>query len=275
MEKIIKKEKLIKDAKKKDIRMESIEELYGFSARIVKKFGSFIKAIVVFGSFSRRTEKNESDTDIAVIVDDSFAPLDKALYMAFQSEIQAIQEKHQSFHINIVTISQFWDSARRGDPLVIQMLRDGVAISDLGFFAPLKRLLLQGKIRPTHEAAAAAMSRAFYNLNGYTSAFLGAASALYWSAVEAAHAGLMAHGQVPGSPWDVPELLRQGFVQQGKLEDSDVKVYEAVFELMKQIERGDVKKVEPAELERLYKQVSAFVAKIDQLIKSHSFNNQE
>ena len=258
-----KKEDVMADAQRADMRMEDVSKIYDFTAEVVKKFGTFIKAVVVFGSFARKKEKGDSDIDILVIVDDSFAPLDQALYVAYQKEMALLVKKFPKFHVNNVTISQFWDSARRGDPLIIQVLRDGIPIVDLGFFSPLKRLLIQGKIRPTDEAVSAALSRAFYNLNGYVSALNGALGALYWAAVEAAHAGVMKFGRVPGSPWEVSRLLRETLLKEGAITEEDIGVYEKAFEYMKKVEKGEMSSVEPQELEELHKGVVGLVTKID------------
>ena len=258
-----KKEEVIAEARRAEMRIEDISKIYDFTSEVVKKFGSFIKAVVVFGSFARKKEKESSDIDILVIVDDSFAPLDKALYLAYQNEMARLMKAYPKFHVTTVTISQFWDAARRGDPLVIQILRDGIALVDLGFFSPLKRLLVQGKIRPTDEAISAALSRAFYNLNGYVSALNGALNALYWAAVEAAHAGVMKFGKVPGSPWEVPKLLRETLLKEGAIGEEDIKAYEEAFELVKKIEKGEKDCIDPETLEKLHEKIVKFVTKVD------------
>jgi len=142
-------------------------------------------------------------------------------------------------------------------------LRDGIALVDLGFFSPLKRLLVQGKIRPTDEAISAALSRAFYNLNGYVSALNGALNALYWAAVEAAHAGVMKFGKVPGSPWEVPKLLRETLLKEGAIGEEDIKGYEEAFELVKKIEKGEKDYIDPETLEKLHEKIVKFVTKVD------------
>lgn len=256
------KEEVVKDAKETKMRLEDIEKVYDFLAEVSKKFGTFVKAVAVFGSFARRKEGG-SDIDIMVIVDDSFAPLDKALYVAFQAEMTKLSAEYKKFHVTTVTISQFWDSARRGDPLVIQVLRDGVALVDLGFFAPLKRLLIQGKIKPTEEAINATLSRAFFNVNGYNNALLAAANTLYWAAVEAAHAGVMRYGRVPGSPWEVSQLLKETLVNDKVLTQEDVKVYEEIFSLEKGITKGEITHVDIKKLQELHRKVVEFVTKID------------
>ena len=201
-----KKEDVMKDAEKSKIRLTDLDKVYDFVSVITGKFGTFIKAVAVFGSFARK-EKESKDIDLMTIVDDSFAPLDKALYVAFQAEMNLLTERFPNLHLTTVTISQFWDSARRGDPMAIQVLRDGIPVFDLGFFAPLKRLLVMGKIKPTEESIALATSRAFFNMNNYIGAMFGAVNSLFWAASEVSHAAIMRYGKVPGSHWEIPKLL--------------------------------------------------------------------
>ncbi|MBR9689522.1 MAG: hypothetical protein GOV01_01320 [Candidatus Altiarchaeota archaeon] len=260
---IRKKDDVIRDVKRSSMRADDIGKIYDFVSIVSKKFGSFIKAVAVFGSFAKKKEKDASDIDIFVIVDDSFAPLDKALYLAFQSEMTLISRKYPKFHLNTITISQFWDSTRRGDPLAIQVLRDGIALVDSGFFSPLKRLLIQGKIKPTTEAISATLSRAFFNLNSYGNALLGAANALYWATVEASHAGIMRYGRVPGSPWEISTLLKETLVKDKVITIEDVKIYEEVFALEKGMSKGEVTYVDSKTLEDLHEKVVGFVTKID------------
>ncbi len=258
-----KRERVMEAAKAANLRLERVAMVYDFAAEMARKFGTFIKAVVVFGSFARKEESEKSDVDVLVIIDDSFAPLDKALYAAFQAEVNKISQRYPDLHINVVAISSFWDSVRRGDPLAIQVLREGIPVYDLGFFAPLKRLLLAGKIRPTKEAITAAVTRAFANLNTYNASLLSALNALYWAAVEAAHAAVMAYGKVPGSPWEVPELLRATVAKDGGISEEDIGIYLKVFELYKKMSRGELNTVAPQTLEELHKAVVEFVTKLD------------
>jgi hypothetical protein len=152
---------------------------------------------------------------------------------------------------------------RRGDPVTIQILRGGIPIYDLGFFAPVKRLLVQGKIKPTEESINATLSRAFAALNGYSGAVLGAVHALYWAVVEASQAAIMRHGKVPGSPREVSSILEQTLVSERVLVKSDLSTYEKLFELEKKIEKGEVNSIEPDMLEELHKKAVEFVGKID------------
>ncbi len=263
---IRKKQDVVDEAAKKQLRAEDVSKVYDFTAEVAKKFGTFIKAVVVFGSFARERKEASNDIDIMVIVDDSFAPLDQALLIAFQNEMGRLMKDYPQMHINSVTISQFWDSVRRGDPLVISVLKDAIPVFDLGFFSPLQRLLMQGKIRPTQEAVNVAVSRAFFNLNSYSHIVNNALLALYNAAVEAAHAAVMSYGRIPGSHREVAGLLRETAVKDGKLTEEDVKVYEELFDTMKKIEKGELDYIKPDRLEEIHKKTVDFVGKIESSI---------
>ena len=270
--KMRKKEEVLKEADKAKMRIADIDKVYDFVSTVTEKFGTFIKAVAVFGSFARK-EKESKDIDVMIIVDDSFAPLDKALYVAFQAEMNSMVEEFPNLHLNTVTISQFWDSARRGDPMAIQVLRDGIPVFDLGFFAPLKRLLVMGKLRPTSEAISAATSRAFFNINAYSNALFGAVNSLFWAASEISHAGIMKYGKVPGSHWEIPRLLEQTLVNDKVITKEDVAVYEELFEMEKGISRGDISHVKPRKLEKLHEDVVRFVTKIDAWVNKETLKD--
>lgn len=256
-------------------RMKVVDMLYDVVLEAVKKFGSFIKAAVVFGSFARKEDK-PGDIDLLFIVDDSFAPLDPKLWIFYQEEMKRImRERGKELHINTVPISQFWDSVRRGDPLAIQILRDGIPVIDQGFFAPLKRLLQQGKIRPTEEAVEVAKARSFANINAYKMHLINAANSLYWAAVEAAHAAVMKFGKVPASPSELSGLLREILVNKGLITEEDAQVYDRAYEIMKTLNRGEKNEITPKELEELYEKVSKFVSKLADLVEGITIKTEE
>src|SRR3989338_3938683 len=49
---------------------EDIDTAYRFSNEIYKELGSFIRAIVLFGSTARKTKDSGGDIDLLVIIDD-------------------------------------------------------------------------------------------------------------------------------------------------------------------------------------------------------------
>jgi len=80
-----------------------------------------------------------------------------------------------------MTLSSFWEYVRAGDPVVINILRDGLALVDSGFFDPLQALLFRGRIRPSQEAINNYYARAPTTLNNSMWHVLQATVDLYWA----------------------------------------------------------------------------------------------
>jgi len=273
---MVEKSKFISEAKNKadllELREKQLTAIYDFTVKAVKDFGTFIKSVVVFGSFIRGEMKQESDLDILLIVDDASIPLTPKVMQLYQEELVKLLKQEETdekkkgvpmrIHANTVSISQFWDGVRRGDPLTIQILREGAVIFDSGFFQPFKLLLREGKIRPTQEAIDTAVARALFNMNQYHNFLSSGANSLYWAAVEAAHAALMKANAVPASPRTIPKEMREVLLPKGIVKESDIKIFEDIFELMKKITYGEIAEIAEVDLASLHKRVTEFVEKM-------------
>ncbi len=270
---MVEKEEFLSNAREKlELRDKQLTAIYDFTVKVVQDFGTFIKSVVVFGSFVRGEFKEKSDLDILIIVDDASVPLTPKVMSLYQEELVKLlhaeedQEKQRGvplkIHANTVTISQFWDGVRRGDPLTIQILREGSVLFDSGFFAPFKLLLREGKIRPTQEAIDTAMSRAFFHQSQYRRLLLSAANALYWEAVEAAHAALMKAEAVPASPRTIPDEMREMLVPGGVVTEDDIKTFEEIYRLMKEITHEETLEIAESELASIRKKVNGFTEKM-------------
>ncbi len=151
------KAEIVKQAREKlsSVALKEIPIIYDFTAKVVKMFGSFIKSVVVFGSFAKGNVSEESDIDLMILIDDASIGLTPEIISFYNKELDKLLRQEGSrlkFHITTASISEFWDSVRRGDPLIIAILREGIPIADAGFFSPICGLLRHGKIRPTQYA---------------------------------------------------------------------------------------------------------------------------
>ncbi|MCJ7757484.1 MAG: hypothetical protein MUP24_05005, partial [Gillisia sp.] len=86
--------------------------------------------------------KKGSDIDILIIIDDVRAELTAEFVEAYRVIVEKIAFKiSKKLHITTLKLTNFWDYTRAGDPIVINMLRDGIPLMDYGFFEPLQILL--------------------------------------------------------------------------------------------------------------------------------------
>ncbi len=257
-----------KKAKKKlltenDIALDLATEMY-------KKFSDIIKAIAMFGSTTKGTQTKKSDIDIIVIVDDCTVNWDQELIGWYREELARIVKKHpygNKFHINTITLSVFWDEVRRGEPLVVNIIRFGHPLVDAGnFFDPLKVLLAKGKITPSPEAVFITAQRAFEHQANAKQNMLVAFENYYWSMVEAAQAALMALNILPPSPEEIPHHLQQ-LVKQKKLKKQYLTSFQQVEKVMQKIKRKEVVKITGQNLDECAHKAEQFVDTFQRLTK--------
>ncbi|MCW1309702.1 MAG: nucleotidyltransferase domain-containing protein, partial [Candidatus Nanoarchaeia archaeon] len=146
-----------------EVKKEELELINNFCSKLVENFGGYIHAVIVFGSFATEEMKEKSDIDVLVLVDDLLVPATSDVVGAFRvglAKILAELNAVDKLHVNTLGIKEFWDGVRNADPVIVDTLRKGFAVVDTGFFDPLKRLLIEGRIRPTQESIEAHIKRA-------------------------------------------------------------------------------------------------------------------
>lgn len=246
---------------------KEVRIIYDFTTKVLKEFGTFIKTVALYGSFVRHQMEMGSDVDVLVIVDDASVHLTPTLMNAYEVELAKILRNEGSqltLHVNTLTLSDFWDGVRMGDPIIINILRDAVPIADAGFIAPVKLLLQKGKIRPTEEAIDFTMSRAYLHMVNYNRALLDGANELYWAVIDAGHAALMKKGIVPGSPRAVAQMLEKEFPKQ--LTKDDIVLVNSLYTMMKDITHGKIITVNGDDLDKLDNKVLKLMEKMKKIV---------
>ncbi len=228
--------------------MQDYDIAYDFSTKVYKQFRELIKSIVLFGSVVKGEGKRASDLDIIIIVDDATVKWDDTMTAWYRTELAKIVDSHsypRKLHVNTVTLTTFWQEVMAGEPLVINVLRYGVALIDFGgFFEPLKVLLARGRIRPSREAIFTALNRAPVHLTRARYNVLMSVEALYWAMVDSSHAALMAAGVTPPSPEHIPDLLHDAFVKKDHLNRKYVRWYYDLYALAHKISRGETSRID-------------------------------
>jgi predicted nucleotidyltransferase/uncharacterized protein (UPF0332 family) len=259
----------VKLVSEKDIAMD-------FALKAHNKFDRIVKASILFGSQAKNTATPESDIDIILIVDDATINWDLELVAWYREELAKIISStnyKKELHINTIKLTTWWQDLLYGDPVVINILRYGEGLIDVGgFFSPLKALLLQGKIRSTPEAVYSALQRAPTHLARSKASEMGAVEGVYWTMVDAAQAALITAGKLPPSPEHVPDLLKEAFVDNGMLKMVYVDAMKNIYSLHKSIAHGEISDVKGADIDKWQETAEKFLLEmtriIDHLIES-------
>jgi len=170
--------------------------------------------------------------------------------------------------VTTLTFTAFWEFVKVGDPLIINILRDAMPIFDTGFFTPLQKLLIQGRIRPTMESVWTYFSRAPKTLVNSRWHLLQATVDLYWACIDAAHAALMNMGEIPPSPDHIADMLYEKLVKPKKLNKHYIHVFNNFYKIQKMIEHREISKITGQEYDRYYKEAEEFIKEMEKLIDS-------
>jgi predicted nucleotidyltransferase/uncharacterized protein (UPF0332 family) len=239
---------------------EDYEIATKFAKRIYKEFGSLLKAVVLFGSAARKTESGKGDIDVLVVINDLTVVLTGEMVEAYRVITEkAVNETSNRLHITTLKLTHFWEYIRKGDPIGINILRDGVALIDTGFFDPLQALLFQGRIRPTWESIWTYFTRAPNTLLNSQWHIMQATLDMYWAVVDAAHAALMKLGEIPPSPAHVADMLDEKMVKQKLLAKKYTDIMRNFYDISKRILHREVKEISGREYDEYYRDAKEFV----------------
>ncbi|MBN2423031.1 nucleotidyltransferase domain-containing protein [Candidatus Woesearchaeota archaeon] len=246
---------------------DDLDIAYKFSAELHKEVGSFIKGIILFGSNARK-DSNKNDIDILVILDDVSIFLSDEYIQTYRIIVQKlVGDISKRLHVTTFKYTSFWEFVRNGDPIAINILRDGVPIIDTEFFRPLQLLLYQGRIKPTKEALWTYFFKAPNTLQNSKFHVIQATVDLYWAVIDAAHAALMSLDEIPPSPEYAADMMEEKLVKPGLLEKRYVDILKQFYRLSKMIEHRDIKQIGGAEYDRYYIEAEDFVNRIKKFIE--------
>lgn len=246
---------------------EDINIARNFAKRVNDEFGNFVRAVVIFGSVARREGIKGKDIDVLVVVDDVSVNLSPELIQTYRIIVEkAVADISTRIHVTTLKFTSFWEYAKVGDPVAINILRDGVALLDTGFFDPLQLLLLRGRIRPTPEAVWTYYMRSPTTIHNSKWHVLQATVDLYWAVIDSAHAALMREGEIPPSPSHVAELMQKTLVPKG-LQKKQVDTMRFFYEVYKKIIHRDVKNISGKQYDSYLKRAESFVGSMKKYIE--------
>ena len=243
-----------------------------FSTLLHKELGQMVKAIVLFGSVAREEEPlyGERDIDILVIVDDLTQVMSPEVIQSYRVITENVAAKvSRRLHINTQKLTNFWEQVRNGDPLAINLLRDGMALYDAGFYEPLQQLLFQGRIRPSREAIWTYFARAPATINNADFHLLQATLDLYWAVVDSAHAALMSIDEVPPTPGHLADMIGSKMVKGGMVTAKYANIMRKFYDISKKITHREIQRITGKDYDNYRKEAKEFVKMMRMIVEKH------
>jgi len=252
-----------------ETRLKSVN---AFKDKLLEMFKGYIKAVVIFGSISRGDITGKPDVDIYIIFDDTRMPLKKfdEIREKIDADIVKLAEATDPrLHPQpILALTEFWDGIRKCHPLFYNIVREGYAVHDTGFFIPLRKLLEWGKFPATIEAAELRMDTVPKRVERVKNVKLYMiAEDLYQAMVDAAQAVLMYIGIGGPPPKTLAKEIRRHFVDTGLLEEKWAKMLEDVINFRKGVEHKEIKEITGQEVDKWIEQTEKYVERFEKLLK--------
>jgi len=245
---------------------------------VIRKFERYIVSYVLAGSLIQGRATEKSDIDVFIVVDDTDVKRmsrielkDKlrAIIIGMGIEAGEMTGVRNKLNIQVYILTDFWESIKDANPIIFTFLRDGVPLYDRGIFMPWKQLLSMGRVKPSSEAIELYMSSGEQLLERvrFKLKEIGMED-LFWAIITPTQAAIMLYGIPPPTPKETPEVVREIFVKKEKLlEESYVNTLEAVIKLRKELEHGDRKDIDGAEIDKLLADCNKYLKRIEQLFK--------
>lgn len=241
-----------------------------FTMSMKKELGEFLKAGILFGSSARKERPiYERDIDVLMLVDDLTLVLSPEVVEAYRVITERTASRiSKRLHVTTMKLTNFWEYVRNGDPLAVNMLRDGVPLLDIGIFEPLQMLLFQGRIRPTRESMYVYYARAPATLVNADWHVLQATLDLYWAVIDAAHAALIRVGEIPPSPSHVADLLHEKLYTKKLIPKAAVKTMAKFYKLSREITHRRIQRITGKEYDSHKAEAEAFVKEMKKVVEA-------
>ena len=256
---------------------ENLKNAREFSKELLLELRELVRSIVIFGSNVNDTVNKESDIDLMIVLDNISVYVTPELREAYKIIVDKIANNiSPKFHIMTVNLSDLWDMARKGDPLLINILRFGYPLIDKNLIEPMQYLLEIGKIKPTREAAYNYISRSKTLLAESKNHIFNSVMDLYYSAIDILHAVLIVEKITPPSPNEIIDIYKEKF-KNDKIMLKHCIVMEELFKLVKDIEHKKVFEVKGSQYDKLKKRTENLIKYMDKHLsdKIKKINNMD
>lgn len=248
-------EKRKKTSHEHQYHIENLHLARAFSKELIFEMKELVRSVVLFGSSSSDTTKKESDIDILVILDNVSVFVTPELRESYNIITQRLSKEYAQDKVHLMTLnlSDFWDLSRKGDPLLISILRTGQILFDRDLVDPMQYLLEIGKIRPSKETVINYLVRSENLYEEHKNHLYEAVLDLYYAVVDSAHALLMSKQIMPEGPKHIPELFEKHF-ESSKLK-KHLPLLQELYNLAKDIEHKNLDSFKGSNYDKLEKRV--------------------
>lgn len=265
-----------------------------FAKEVLKKYGKYVKAVVMMGSVAREEFKPLSDIDVFVVIDDTAMSMTQDMREKVDEELELIAEKIPGATVatknadgkeektNLLsvqptyTLTEFWDYARVAHPIIYNFIKEGVPVYDTGFFEPIKKLLEMGRIPSTREAIENYMEGAPKKImRAKTVKLLMLAEDAYYAMLNTAQAVLMFMGIEPPVPNRAYEEVKRYLVEPGILEPEYADWLRDIIDIRKKIEHKELMDVSGSFVDEWLEKAEKFTDKMFSLLNALEMRKKE
>jgi hypothetical protein len=188
----------------------------------------------------------------------------------FQKLLGMAYPVSKKLHPQPYLLTEFWEYVREGNPVLFNVLRDGIPVYDTGFFLPVQMLFRMGNIKPSKESIDKHIESSKELVKLAESTLLEKLSYyLEQAVVSSTQAVLMELGYRPPAPKETPKFVLDVLCKKEKLVTK--KYYEiakCAVECYKDIEHRIRKDYTGEEFDRQKKDVIEYVEKMDEILKT-------
>lgn len=249
LEEELEEEELAKKEKKETFdKKEIAAKVVRFTNEARKHYGELIKSVLIFGSAVRGELKKGSDIDVWVVLDDTATKTSEDLNKVVD-HLYLISHELKDLHIQVHTLTEFWQSIRLGSPEFTNFLRYGLAIHDTGFIKPIQRMLTMGLLPPSEEAVTLKARTAETRYKKIKLDIKSMIFELRYTATDIIQAVIMYFYKKQPDAKAIPEFLEK-LVKAKRLEKEYVQKFNELDKLWKDIDHKIIKEVTTEHLNR-------------------------
>jgi predicted nucleotidyltransferase len=256
--------------------LQTLLLLQEFRKSALKKFKSRIKSIILFGSVARNEFDKNSDIDVVVILDDTLGISEKQIEK-IEDDLKRIAENiSDKLSIHTFTLTEFFDLAKEGNPLVYRIIKEGIPIFGKDLVLPWKKLLNLGKIYYTKEAIEKNFEEAEKRLKrAETVKLLILVEDCFGAIKDVTYAVLMAMRLDIPPPKKLYDVVKENLVENGLLEEEYANWLKEMIQIKKDIEHKKMDKVEGEFIDYWLERANKYVQKMLYLTKVFELKQNE